>query len=64
MNIASVTLIRTVGASPGIDTYSYEYVRGYTDISWTPNHVVFNMEDGTIVSYRADRVFELTTSKE
>ena len=40
---------------------SFLEVRGVSSISWEPHHVVINMADGTIESYRAEDVITLST---
>ena len=64
INIAHVTLIRDGDASAIMNRTYVEEVRGFFDITWAPNHVIFNMNDGTSVAYKADRVHELVTYKE
>ncbi len=65
MNGAYVTLVRPEDEASTIMTRRYrEDVRGYKEIRWTPSHVVFDMEDGTLVAYHTDRVFEVVTYKE
>jgi hypothetical protein len=64
INVASITLLREGDASAFMNPTRIEEVRGFNDITWTSNHVVFNMNDGTIIAYKATRVHELETFKE
>jgi len=61
MNIAMVTLKRQGEESRIVNSTYVEEVRGFIDIIWAPNHVVFALEDRTIVAYSAERVFEVVT---
>lgn len=63
--VAAVTLVRGEDSASAIMNKKYvEEVRGYVDIMWAPQHVVFNMKDGTTIAYHADRVYEIVTSEE
>lgn len=64
MKVAMVTLIRDTDPSPIMNQNYVEEVRGFSDIQWTSTHVVFNMVDGTIIAYKADRIYELVTHNE
>lgn len=58
--IAIVTLVRQEDSSIMNNTYTEEVV-GFSDVVFTPSHVVFNMTDGSILAYRADRVYQICT---
>ena len=61
MEVADVTLVRNGEVSAIMNKTYVEEVRGFSDIRWTSTHVVFNMVDGTIIAYKADRIYELVT---
>jgi len=64
-NVATVTLTRSENQISAIMNATYiEEVRGYKSIQWTATHIVFELEDDTIIAYLADRVFEMSTHKE
>lgn len=62
--IASVTLIREGEVSAIMNKTYVEEVRGFVSIEWAPSHVVFKMFDGTLIAYKASRIYELTTHNE
>lgn len=69
MKSAIVTLIREGEVSPMmINTYE-ETVRGILSIQYTPHHVVFQIQSGSIfdkdvIAYKADRIHEFFTYEE
>jgi hypothetical protein len=65
MKVANVTLIRGEHETSAIMNSTYiEEVRGYATIEFGPKHTVFVLEDGNIIAYLANRVFEVATYEE
>jgi hypothetical protein len=64
MKSATVTLIREGEASPMMSRTYDENIRGISDIQPTPTHIVFVLNDGNVVGYKADRVYEFVTYNE
>jgi hypothetical protein len=64
MKVAAVTFVRDGEVSAIVNKTYVEEVRGFSDIQWTSTHVVFNMNDETIIAFKADRVHELVTYNE
>jgi hypothetical protein len=63
MKVATVTLHRKTQSAVLSGTY-IEEVRGFSAIIWAPSHVVFEMNDDTIIAYQASRIHELVTNEE
>jgi hypothetical protein len=66
MKVAIVTLVRDVEeAAASVFNVNYtENVRGFSEIVWAPSHIVFQYENGNVIAYKADRVFELVVTTE
>jgi hypothetical protein len=64
MKSATVTLIRDGEISPMMSRTYVEEVRGISDIQSTPTHIVFELNDGNVIGYKADRVYEFVTYNE
>lgn len=65
MKLAHVTLIRTSEQpASAIMSHQYQETIPFWKIEWTPQHVVFfvdEADDRKILAYRADRVFDIVT---
>lgn len=64
MKIANVTLVRDEPAIATILAKQYIETVPFWKITWAPRHVVFHVDEtdeNKIVSYRADRIYEIVT---
>jgi len=64
IKVASVELYRDQEVSSMVTKTYQEEVRGYLEITWAPQHVVFHMPRGNIIAYKADRIHEIVTYNE